>query len=148
MRGALKAAAARAKFPFLAANLIDEATGRPVEWPNVRPSTIVDTAGVRVGIVGLMTRDGLTKTLAANVGGLFTAALALTVEAEARQLRQHGADVVVVLAHAGGACEWFDDPADLSSCDDEAEIFQLARPALARSRGCDRGRTQPRGGGA
>ena len=38
MRGALKAAAARARFPFLAANLIDTATGRRVEWSNVRPS--------------------------------------------------------------------------------------------------------------
>ena len=127
MRGALKAAAAGARFPFLAANLIDEATGRPVGWPNVRPSTIVDTAGVRVGIVGVMTHDGLTKTLAANVQGLGTAALAPTVEAEARRLRQRGADVVVVLAHAGGGCARFDDPADLASCDDDAEIFRLAR---------------------
>ena len=127
MRGALKAAAARARFPFLAANLIDEATSRPVAWPNVRPSTIVDTAGLRVGIVGVMTHGGLTQTLAANVEGLLTAALAPTVEAEARQLRQSGADVVVVLAHAGGRCERFDDPADVSSCDNEAEIFQLAR---------------------
>ena len=38
LRGALKARAAQARYPFLAANLIDEATGRPVEWPNVRPS--------------------------------------------------------------------------------------------------------------
>mgnify|MGYP002633693412 CR=1 FL=1 len=127
MRGALKAAAARARFPFLAANLIDDATRRPVAWPNVRPSTLVDTAGVRVGVVGVMTYDGLTKTLAANVQGLGTAALAPTVEAEARHLRGRGADVVVVLAHAGGWCEWFDDPADLSSCDDDAEIFRLAR---------------------
>jgi 5'-nucleotidase len=127
MRGALKAAAARARFPFLAANLIDEATGRPVAWPNVRPSTIVDTAGLRVGIVGLMTYDGLTKTLAANVQGLGTAALAPIAEAEADQLRRDGADVVVVLAHAGGWCERFDDPADLSSCDHDSEIFQLAR---------------------
>jgi 2',3'-cyclic-nucleotide 2'-phosphodiesterase (5'-nucleotidase family) len=127
MRGALKAAAARARFPFLAANLIDKTTGRPVTWPNVRPSTIVDTAGLRVGILGVMTYDGLTKTLAANVQGLATAALAPTVEAEARQLRQGGADVVVVLAHAGGRCERFDNPTDLSSCDNDAEIFQLAR---------------------
>ena len=127
MRGALKAAAARARFPFLAANLIDEATGRPVAWPNVRPSTFVDTAGLRVGIVGVMTYDGLTQTLAANVQGLGTAPLAPAVEAEARQLRQRGADVVVVLAHAGGWCARFDDPADLSSCDDETEIFRLAR---------------------
>ena len=67
MRGALKAAAARARFPFLAANVIDIATGRPVTWPNVRPSAIVDAAGLRVGIVGVMTYDGLTRTLAANV---------------------------------------------------------------------------------
>ena len=127
MRGALKAAAARARFPFLAANVIDEATGRPVAWPNVRPSTIVETAGLRVGIVGVMTWDGLTKTLVANVQGLGTTALAPTVEAEARQLRQRGVDVVLILAHAGGACARFDDPADLSSCDDDAEIFRLAR---------------------
>ena len=127
MRGALKAAAARARFPFLAANLIDEATGRAVAWPNVRPSTLVDTAGLQVSIVGVMTYDGLSMTLGANVQGLGTTPLAPTVEAEARQLRQRGADVVVVLAHAGGWCARFDDPADLSSCDDDAEIFRLAR---------------------
>ena len=127
MRGALKAAAARARFPFLAANLIDAATGRPVEWPNVRPSTLVDAAGLRVGIVGVMTRYGLTRTLASNVQGLDTTALEPAVESEARRLRRRGADLVLVLAHAGGACFRFDDPADLSSCDHDAEIFQLAR---------------------
>ena len=127
MRGALKAAAARARFPFLAANLIDEVTGRAVAWPNVRPSTLVDTAGLRVGIVGVMTYDGLSMTLRDNVQGLATAPLVPTVETEARHLRQRGADVVVVLAHAGGWCARFDDPADLSSCDDDAEIFWLAR---------------------
>jgi len=127
MRGALKAAAAGARFPFLAANLIDQTTERAVAWPNVQPSAMVETAGLRVGIVGVMTRDALSKTLAANVQGLDTAALAPTVEAEASRLRQRGADVVVVLAHAGGACARFDDPADLSSCDYDAEIFTLAR---------------------
>ena len=127
MRGALKAAAARARFPFLAANLIDAATRRPVAWPNVRPSTLVDAAGLRIGIVGVMTRYGLTRTLAANVQGLDTTALEPAVESEARRLRRRGADLVLVLAHAGGACFRFDDPSDLSSCDDDAEIFQLAR---------------------
>ena len=127
MRGALKAAAARARFPFLAANVIDIATGRPVTWPNVRPSAIVDAAGLRVGIVGVMTYDGLTRTLAANVGGLATTALAPAVEREARHLRRRGADLVLVLAHAGGQCARFDDPADLASCDGGSEIFRLAR---------------------
>ena len=127
MRGALKAAATRARFPFLAANLIDEVTGRPVAWPNVRPSTVVDAAGLRVGIVGVMTRDGLRLTLAANVQGLRTVPLAPAVEAEARRLRQRGADLVVVVAHAGGWCARFDDADDLSSCDADGEIFRLAR---------------------
>ena len=127
MRGALKAAAARARFPFLAANVIDTATGRPVAWPNVRPSAIIDVAGLRVGIVGVMTYGGLTRTLAANVGGLDTAALAPAVEREARHLRRRGADLVLVLAHAGGQCARFDDPVDLTSCDDNSEIFRLAR---------------------
>ncbi len=127
MRGALKAAATRARFPFLAANLIDEVTGRPVAWPNVRPSTVVDAAGLRVGIVGVMTRDGLRLTLAANAQGLRTVPLAPAVEAEARRLRQRGADLVVVVAHAGGWCARFDDADDLSSCDADGEIFRLAR---------------------
>src|SRR6185295_3871994 len=71
LRGALKARAAQARYPFLAANLVDEATSRPVEWPNVRPSALVDAAGIKVGIVGVMTIDALRMTLAANVQGLW-----------------------------------------------------------------------------
>ena len=43
-QGALKARAAQAKFPFLAANLLDDRTGARVDWPNVQPSTMVDVA--------------------------------------------------------------------------------------------------------
>ena len=82
LRGALKARAAQARYPFLAANLIDEATGRPVEWPNVRPSVLVDAAGVKVGIVGVMTIDALQSTLAANVQGLRIAPLGPAIAAK------------------------------------------------------------------
>src|SRR5258708_33777040 len=81
LRGALKARAAQARYPFLAANLIDEATGRPVEWPNVRPSVLVDAAGIKVGIVGGMTIDALQSALAANVQGLRIAPLAPPIAA-------------------------------------------------------------------
>ena len=125
-RGAIKARAAQARYPFLAANLVDESTGRPVEWPNVRPSALVTAAGVRVGVVGVMTIDALRLTLAANVQGLRIAPLAPTIAAEASKLRAAGAEVIVVAAHAGGRCERFDRPADLASCDSESEIFQVA----------------------
>jgi 5'-nucleotidase len=126
-RGALKARAAQAGFPFLAANLIDTATGRPVDWPNVRPSTIVTAAGVRVGIIGVMTERALSVTIAANLGGLRVAPLVDTISAEAKQLRADGAAIVVVTSHAGGRCTAFTSPTDLSSCEPDEEIMRVAR---------------------
>src|SRR5579872_2538368 len=124
LRGALRARAAQARFPFLAANLVDEKTGRPVAWTNVRPSVIVDAAGIKVGIAGVMTIDALQSTIAANVQGLRVAPLAPAITVVARQLRSDGAQIVIVAAHAGGRCERFDDPADLSSCETDSEIFR------------------------
>ena len=126
-RGALKALAKRARFPMLAANLLDAATGAPVDWPNVSPSTLVDVAGIKVGIIGVMTIDALRSTLAAHVQGLALAPLEDTVIAQARLLRSRGATIVLVTAHAGGRCTEFGDPKNLDSCDDPSEIFDLAR---------------------
>jgi 2',3'-cyclic-nucleotide 2'-phosphodiesterase (5'-nucleotidase family) len=127
LRGALKAAAARAKFPFLTANIHDAGTGRPLSWPNVRPSTIVEAAGIRVGLVGVMTFDGLSRTLVANVGGMVTVPLVPAITAEAERLRGQGADIVVLVAHAGGRCEKTADAYDLSTCDPRSEIFDVVR---------------------
>ena len=124
-RGALKARAVQARFPFLAANLREH--GRPVTWPNVSPSVVVEAAGVKVGIVGVMTHDALSMTLTANVGGLAVAGLADTIAAEAGRLRADGARLVVVASHAGGHCAEFGPRGDLSSCDASAEMFEVAR---------------------
>lgn len=126
-RGALKARAAQATFPFLAANIIDNATGRPVEWPNVRPSTMVTASGVRVGIIGVITANARAVTIATNILDLRFAPLADTIAAEAKQLRANGASVVVVTSHAGGRCTAFTTPTDLSSCEPNEEIMQVAR---------------------
>ena len=107
--------------------MIDEATGRPVEWPNVRPSVLVDAAGIKVGVVGVMTIDALRSTLAANVQGLRVAPLGPRSPPRRRSFERPGAEVVIVAAHAGGRCDRFDQPADLSSCDSDSEIFQVAR---------------------
>lgn len=130
-RGALKARAAEATFPVLAANIIDVATGRPVDWPNVTPSALIKVSGVDVGIVGVTTAATLTATTAANTRGLRIAPLAETIRAEAQVLRNRGAVVVIVAAHAGGRCTRFDAMSDLSSCDPQSEIFAAAR-ALPR----------------
>ena len=94
---------------------------------------LVEAAGVAVGIIGVMSIDALRATLPVNVQGLRVVPLAAAVAAEAAKLRAAGAKVVIVGAHAGGACERFDDPADLSSCDPSSEIFELARALRAGS---------------
>jgi 5'-nucleotidase len=87
----------------------------------------VEAAGVKVGIVGVMTINALRATLAANVHGLRVTGLADAVASEASKLRASGARLIIVGAHAGGACTDFKEPADLSSCDASSEIFRLAR---------------------
>lgn len=125
-RGALKARLTEAQFPWLAANIIDTATGAPVAWPNVKPSTIVMAGGVKVGLVGLVTEPTLKYAMAANVVGLQIAPLVDTLVAESARLRAQGATVVVALAHAGGKCTDASNPTDLSSCGASEEIFQVA----------------------
>ncbi len=126
-RGALKARAAGARFPFLAANTVDDSTGQPVAWTNVRPSTVIDVRGIKVGLVGVTTPDTPALTIGANVVGLTFAPLVPVITREATALRARGATVVIVLAHAGGRCTKLDDPETLSSCDQMAEIVQVAR---------------------
>ncbi len=126
-RGALKLRATEADFPFLAANLIDDATGEAVRWDNISPSVVIDVEGVKVGIIGVMTRNALSASIAANTHGLSVAPLAPTIEKEARRLRESGATIVIVTAHAGGACADFSDPHDTSSCRADSEIFLVAK---------------------
>jgi len=126
-RGALKARAAQAQFPFLAANVVDQATRRPVSWPNVKPSTLVTVAGIKVGIVGVATPTTGQAALPANVAGLAFPAMAETIVPEARKLRAAGATVVIAVAHEGGACQSFDAPDRLGACEGKSAIFQLAR---------------------
>jgi 2',3'-cyclic-nucleotide 2'-phosphodiesterase (5'-nucleotidase family) len=130
-RGALKARAAEARFPFLAANVVDRRTRRPVAWRNVVPSVVVNAAGIKVGIVGVVTLATPRTALPANVAGLDLLPLADTIAREAGRLRRKGATVVIALAHEGGACARFDDPDRLDACDAGSPIFAVAR-ALPR----------------
>ncbi len=126
-RGALKARSAEARFPFLAANLIDGFAREPASWRNLHQSVLVERAGVKIGIIGVTTMDTPRTTNARNFDGLVMAPLTETIAEQAGVLRKRGARLVLVAAHAGGRCARFDDPADLSSCDPQQEIFQVAR---------------------
>jgi 5'-nucleotidase len=124
-RGALKKNIADAKFQFLSANITDDATGKPIAWPNLRASTTIEVAGVKVGIVGVSTKATPTTTMPANFKGLHMTASAQAVAAEAKALRANGADIIVVVAHIGSECKDIHHHDDVSSCDKRAELFEL-----------------------
>ena len=124
-RGALQARIAGAPFAFLSSNLRATSDG---EHPAIGlPSTLIERAGVKVGIVGVSTDDTPHTTIAANFTGLKIAPLAESIVAQASSLRARGATVVVVAAHAGGRCTDFAAPDDLATCGSEQEIMRVAR---------------------
>ncbi len=126
-RGALKARARDANFPFLAGNLVDASTGELIDWDNVYPSVMLDVAGFRVGVVGVTSMNSLQTTIAANVLGLRLQPIAEAIVREATRLRADGAELVIVSAHAGSRCTAFDNPRDTSSCWMDGESMRVAR---------------------
>ncbi|HTV00913.1 MAG TPA: bifunctional UDP-sugar hydrolase/5'-nucleotidase [Luteitalea sp.] len=124
--GNIEHQATQARFPFLAANLVRR-DGTPWQPPNVQPSTIVQVAGVSVGLVGVTTMATSTATDPRNLVQLKVLPLLDVVKRETTALRARGATVVVLLAHAGGRCTAFTDADDPSTCSPNSEIVQLAR---------------------
>lgn len=90
-----------AKFKYLSANVIVEATGKTLA---PAASAIFDKGGVKVGVVGLTTPETKTGSHPKNVRGLKfleKEELYACAEKEARQLKAQGADVVIALTHLG-----------------------------------------------
>jgi 5'-nucleotidase len=94
-----------AKYPYLAANIADKATGELEQFPNTFPSKIFPVGRVKVGVIGLSTVDTPRTTLPTNVEPLSFTSLHDATVREAAELRKQGADVVVVTAHAGTFCD-------------------------------------------
>ncbi|MEI8095322.1 MAG: 5'-nucleotidase C-terminal domain-containing protein [Spirochaetales bacterium] len=95
-RAALAARQADAKFPFLAANVYDKATGKR----QFQPYLIVPFKDFKVAVIGLATPETPIVTLPENVAGLEFRDGADEVNALAREVRKQ-ADFVIVLSHLG-----------------------------------------------
>jgi len=124
----LRARIAGASYPFLAANVQVQATGKPLAWKNLRASRLFRPAGgPAVGVIGLSGEDTPWVTMPRNVTGLAFTSAARAARLEASRLRAAGAEIVVAVAHVGGRCGDLSDPDDLSSCDPGSDLFRLAR---------------------
>jgi 5'-nucleotidase len=124
-RGALKARAREARFPFLASNIVDNATGSRILWPNMPGSTMIEVAGVKIGIIGASTESTPLTTMPANFAGLRISPAAQAIADHATALRAQGARLIIATMHVGTSCKDFDRPDDSSSCDRHEELFRL-----------------------
>lgn len=127
--GALKARIRQARFPLTSTNIYERKTQARPDWLGNDGTTIVHKNGVRVGIVALTTESTPNTTNPENVRSLRFAPLAPETIRAAERLRAAGAEVIVVVAHAGGKCSSASDPHDLSKCDNgpDDEIFHLLK---------------------
>ena len=110
-------------FTELGANVIDEKTGAP--W--LVPRRLVEVGGVKVGITGGATQATPHTANPLNFTGLRFEPLGGPIRAQAEALRREGAQVVVAVVHAGGRCRDLTHPDDLSTCEADSEVFELAR---------------------
>ena len=92
---------ARANFPFLSANIVDEDTG---DYPDfIKPSTVFNVNGTRVGVIGATVHNTPELVAAGNTAGLSFLDEATRIKQESIRLRQRGVRVQIVVIHEGAA---------------------------------------------
>ncbi|MEU1278734.1 bifunctional metallophosphatase/5'-nucleotidase [Streptomyces sp. NPDC005805] len=87
-----------ADFPYLAANVTKEKTGKPI----LKPYTVWKKNGVRIGFIGV-TLEGTPDIVSANgIKGLKFHDEVKTINKYARELERKGVKSIVALIHEGG----------------------------------------------
>ncbi len=109
------------RFPYIAANLIDSASGEPL----FAPYRIETVHGVKIAFIGAVPQDLPSMVPRASLAGLDTLDEAEAINAQLPALRRQGVDVIVALVHNGGRT---DEPFDRQDCRGlQGEIVEVAR---------------------
>ncbi|MFJ8585605.1 bifunctional metallophosphatase/5'-nucleotidase [Streptomyces sp. NPDC093595] len=88
-----------AKFPYLAANVTDEKTGKPI----LDPYFIWERGGVKIGFIGVTLEGTANIVTAEGVKGLKFGDEVETINKYTKVLERKGVKSVVALIHEGGA---------------------------------------------
>ncbi|MER5216112.1 bifunctional metallophosphatase/5'-nucleotidase [Streptomyces sp. NPDC002838] len=88
-----------ADFPYLAANVLDEKTGKPI----LKPYWVWKKKGVKVGFIGVTLEDTPGVASAEGVKGLKFKDEVETINKYAKVLQRQGVRSIVALIHEGGA---------------------------------------------
>ncbi|MGW7619013.1 bifunctional metallophosphatase/5'-nucleotidase [Streptomyces antimycoticus] len=87
-----------ADFPYLAANVTDEKTGKPI----LKPYTVWKHKGVKIGFIGVTLEGTPDIVTAEGVKGLKFHDEVETVNKYAKELQREGVKSIVALIHEGG----------------------------------------------
>jgi 5'-nucleotidase len=110
---------AGARFPFLAANVAERATGRNA----FAPSLVRTIDGVKIGFIGAVTRATPGIVVPAGVAGLRFTSEAGALNHEAKRLQAAGVQAIVAVVHEGGETD-----GDFDDCvKPRGTIFEIAR---------------------
>lgn len=131
--GALKARMSEARYPYVAANIIEKSTKKIPPFPNTKPSVLLQVGRVKVGVIGLTTLNTPTTTRPDHIRELSFTSLKEATLRESKKLREQGAEVILVTAHVGLSCMpgharagqrlWKQsDP--LGPCDEDGELVR------------------------
>ena len=99
----LQARIAQAEYPFLAANIFEKATGQRPAW--AVPYTFLERAGLRIAVIGATTTSAPFTTLPVNVEPYEFLDIAQVVNELAPRVESEGADLIVLVVHAGAIDE-------------------------------------------
>lgn len=116
---------AGARFPYLSANVID----RPGHTL-FAPSVVKRVRGIRVGIIGAVTKTTPSIVIPSGVAGLRFVDEADAINRAARRLKAQGVRAIVVLIHEGGEigpAQHRGDWNDTSCTDAQGPIFDIAK---------------------
>jgi 2',3'-cyclic-nucleotide 2'-phosphodiesterase (5'-nucleotidase family) len=89
----------RANFPFLAANIVETATGEPPAW--LKTSEVLVVNGVEVGVIGADVQNTPELVRASATEGLTFLPEAQRIHMESEKLLAQGIDVQIVVIHNG-----------------------------------------------
>ncbi len=107
-----------AAFPYICANLVRTATGRPVFPPYI----VREVAGIPVGFIGALLHQAPTFLPPESLGGLQVLDEANTINHYVRQLQAQGVHTIVAVMHQGG----LQQPASESPQGNDALVGDLA----------------------
>ncbi|MBF6167750.1 bifunctional metallophosphatase/5'-nucleotidase [Streptomyces gardneri] len=103
-----------ARFPYLAANVADAHGDLP---PALRPWTLLEVGGHKIGVIGTVTPDTAQIVLPEGIRGYYFGDQAAAINRHVPEMKAAGAEAIVALVHDGGAQRPESDaPLDYNGC--------------------------------